>query len=154
MDTQQRFEQYFTKTDSCWEWTGSLDLGGYGKFWMNRRNIASHRAAFLLYRGEIPDGKFVLHTCDNPKCVNPDHLVLGTHRDNVRHMQERGRTQVGEANRSSKLTDEQVRCIIRKVLNGAAVRTTAKEIGCSRNAVKAIANKITWKHIWREFETA
>lgn len=68
-------------------------------------------------------------------------------------MQERGRILVGEANRSSKLTDEQVRCIIRKVvLNGAAVRTTAKEIGCSRNAVKAIANKITWKHIWREFE--
>lgn len=152
METLERFNQYFNKTDGCWNWTGSVSVGGYGKFWLENNTIPAHRASFILHKGQNPDGKMVLHTCDNPRCVNPDHLVLGTHHDNARHMKERGRFLVGEQNSRSKITVEEARNIIRMLLDGGKIRTIAKSLGHSRNLVKAIAEKITWKHIWKEFD--
>lgn len=152
--TLQRFNQYYDKTEGCWEWNGSRDASNYGKFWMDGKTIPAHRASFILHHQANPDGKMVLHTCDNPRCVNPDHLVLGTHRDNVRHMMERNRFLVGEQNGSSKITADEARSIISALLAGGKVRTIARQIGRSRNLVKSIANRVTWKHIWKEFDTS
>jgi len=153
--TKHRFDQYYDKTaNGCWEWNGALTLNGYGKFWLNDKTISSHRASYLIHKGEIPDDKLVLHTCDNAKCVNPDHLVLGTHRDNVRHMQERNRFLTGEKNSSCTITTDTARQIIQRLIAGGRVRTIARELGCTRATVTGIAGKVTWKHIWKEFDTA
>jgi hypothetical protein len=80
----------------CWLWLQPDIRGGrisYGHFRIDRRPMGAHRASWLLYRGEIPAGAHVLHRCDTPSCVNPDHLFLGTHDDNMRDMAQKGRSQ-------------------------------------------------------------
>lgn len=77
--------------DDCWEWQRSLNNGGYGRSHFNGKQIKAHRLSFLLTHHEIPEGMLVLHKCDNPKCVNPDHLFLGTHYDNMQDMKAKGR---------------------------------------------------------------
>jgi len=71
------------KTDDCWEWTGALGGSGYGHILMDKKTIDAHRVSYVLANGEIPNGLEVLHCCNNKKCVNPNHLKLGTQRDNM-----------------------------------------------------------------------
>jgi hypothetical protein len=86
-------ERFMAKVEvvesGCAEWRAALHRDGYGKFTFGRKTIAAHKAAWLIFRGEVPAGKWVLHTCDNRKCVNLDHLYLGTPSDNVRDKIER-----------------------------------------------------------------
>lgn len=80
------------KTGSdCWEWRGSLFPNGYGIFYVNDKSVRAHRYSYELHKGTIPKGKMILHSCDNRKCVNPDHLRAGTARDNIMDALERGR---------------------------------------------------------------
>lgn len=81
---------------SCWEWLGAKDKDGYGKVWLLGSNKRSHRAAYEIMCGPIPAGAVVRHTCDNPSCCNPDHLVTGSHADNVADREARGRTARGD----------------------------------------------------------
>lgn len=85
------FESRILKTDYCWLWVGALFKSGYGKFSRGDRKIRAHRASYELYVGKIPRGMQVLHRCDNPPCVNPDHLFIGTHMDNMLDMESKGR---------------------------------------------------------------
>lgn len=88
-----RFEERFVKTDQCWEWTSRKNAFGYGDFSENAsKKWPAHRLSYTLYKGVIPDGMLVLHDCDNPSCVNPDHLRLGTQKDNMVDMFSRGRS--------------------------------------------------------------
>lgn len=75
----------------CWEWVGAKRYFGHGNFWLNRKNIGSHQASWLINRGPIPKGACVLHACDNPPCVNPEHLFLGSLSDNSRDCIRKGR---------------------------------------------------------------
>lgn len=87
----ERFFSFINKTETCWIWTGALNEAGYGM--ISDRSVKSgstakraHRVSYEIHKGEIPPGLHILHTCDNPKCVNPGHLILGTNLDNVKDM--------------------------------------------------------------------
>lgn len=93
-------ERYQVK-DSCWEWTAAKDTCGYGRVWYQGKNCTAHTVAYSVFVGEIPQGKHVLHSCDNQSCINPEHLSLGDHQENMRHKSIRGRVS-GERNPMSK----------------------------------------------------
>lgn len=92
-NTLHRFWIKVRKTRTCWLWRRAKSAHGYGQFhyFMGHKQIAAHRVSWLLAYGEIPEGMCVLHDCDNPVCVNPNHLFLGTQKDNIHDMQYKGR---------------------------------------------------------------
>lgn len=135
----------------CWNWTGGTHKKGYGTLQgeAGGKNIATHRYSYEIHKGPIPDGLYVRHTCDNPRCVNPDHLILGTPTDNVRDMWERGRARpkgiIGEANHNTKLAEAQVRVI--RADKSKNNHQWARELGVTPNAIRAIRTRKSWKHI-------
>ena len=119
----------------CWLWHGARDpKNGYGNFGIegghNGRTEKAHRAAWLLLVGPIPDGLFVLHKCDNPPCVNPAHLFLGTHQDNMDDKIEKGRTE--------KQPENVVRAIRRLRAKGWHYKQLQELLGLSENCVRDI----------------
>ena len=88
---KERFFKKVNKTDTCWLWTGALNSKGYGSLRVNGKSVSAHRLSFLWFKGDIPDGMLICHTCDTPSCVNPDHLWLGTPKDNHKDMWDKGR---------------------------------------------------------------
>jgi hypothetical protein len=96
MLNDKQLESFWIRVDKkssseCWEWTGALTNKGYGKLSFSYKSRAAHRLSYELFYGEIADGLFVCHKCDNPKCINPHHLFLGTHKDNMVDMCSKGR---------------------------------------------------------------
>ncbi len=86
-----RFWPKVIKTNGCWEWIGARCLTGHGKFWYNKRLGEAHRFSYEIHVGSIPKGMVICHKCDNPPCVNPEHLFLGTMKDNSQDMMAKGR---------------------------------------------------------------
>ena len=86
-----RFLNFINKTENCWLWKGSVFASGYGRFSLRQRSMKAHRVAYILFKGEVIEGKIVCHKCDNPLCVNPDHLWLGTFVENTHDMIIKGR---------------------------------------------------------------
>lgn len=89
--------------DGCWLWLAAVDKDGYGTFRLNGRKQRANRASYILFVGPIPDQKIVCHFCDNPQCVNPDHLWIGSHADNIRDRDDKNRTSKGERHYNAKL---------------------------------------------------
>jgi len=132
----------------CWIWMGDLDggwHGGYGRYRMAPlRERRTHRLAWVLFNGPIPPGRWVLHRCDVPSCVNPAHLFLGDLRTNVDDMVAKGRQRApqGEEHHKAKLTLPDVRNILASTESGAAL---ARRLGVTPENVYAIRNRKTWR---------
>jgi hypothetical protein len=139
--------------DECWIWVGSSKnkKSGYGSFWDNetKRSLLAHRVSYLLFVGLIPQGKLVMHSCDNQKCVNPKHLSLGTHKLNGEDKAIKGRAArnafFGENNPKSKLTAERVKFIREHPEIGH--KQIADMWGLSPNCIRGVRIGRTWKEV-------
>lgn len=128
----------------CWEWQRTTNGQGYGEIRVNGRMVYAHRLAYALGAGPIPDGMHILHSCDNPRCINPAHLSPGTRSKNMKECSERGRARIpkpiklGEENGASKLTEVDVRSIRRLLGQGLTQQSIADRFGVSRRTVSDI----------------
>jgi len=147
---EERFWSFINRDDGCWRWQGKKADNGYGRFWVDGGMVAAHRFSYELHHGKIPDGLFVLHRCDNPECTNPDHLFVGTLKDNMQDMVRKGRQRVqhGEKNTMSKLTESDVRSIRAKYKTGNYFqRELASEYGIALSTANQIINRNGWRHL-------
>ena len=135
--------------DECWEWT-AVKSRGYGQIWRDGRMILATHAIWEINHEPVPNGFNICHKCDNPSCVNPNHLFLGTQKDNIRDMVRKGRNpnRRGEKNPVSKLTESQVVKI--KRLHAGGIKNypkLASMFGVSKYAVANLFNGRCWQHI-------
>lgn len=137
----QMLEKYTVKTDCCWIWTGTKDKDGYGLFGHGRRQLRAHVAALAVDGRPVPKGFYGCHTCDNPSCVNPAHLYVGTPTQNAQDAVRRGRLRPG---RKAKLTPDKVRAI--RAATGTH-DTIAASFGISRTNVSLIRQGKTWRAV-------
>lgn len=136
----------------CWQWTGALDKDGYGRLWVDGRDIGAHRFAYENLVASIPVGLMVCHTCDNPRCCNPGHLFLGTALDNNHDRNQKGRANVavGERARSARLTADDVLEIRRLYRPGDPnfnQPALALRYGLCQQTISDIVNRRRWKHL-------
>lgn len=148
-----RFWSKVRKTDTCWLWTAGLNNRGYGRFqYFKRRerpglgrDLYAHRVAWMLTRGSIADGLMVLHKCDTPACVNPDHLFLGTQTDNMRDCSQKGRSCTdGRPPHLRKLTADDVRAIR---IDTRSLAQIGLAYGISRGFVGGIKKRRVWRSV-------
>jgi HNH endonuclease len=151
MTVKERFLSHIDKSSSCWRWKRQLDKDGYGRFWMERKGVPAHRASWMIFKKkEIPKGLFICHKCDNPSCVRPSHLFLGTNSDNIQDAIKKNRMKGprGEKQHCAIFTTEEVleirRMSAEDKINGNRI---ANHYGVDRHRIYDILKRITWKHI-------
>jgi len=150
--------------NDCHVFTGSKDDGGYGRINKDGKLIRLHRAIWIKHFGEIPLGKVIMHKCDNPSCINIEHLQIGTQLDNVRDMWAKNRgvklfgnshtkgksINAGDSHAKSIFTDEQVKYMKKMFLkdnSSKSILKFASEFNCSKAAIRHIRNGTRWAHI-------
>ncbi len=140
-DKASIFWSHVKKGPGCWEWNGGRVGGrGYGYMGFGKKSERGTRVSWELHHGCIPDGIYVLHRCDNPKCVRPSHLFLGTQFDNMRDCVKKGRVR-------SKLSEADVVSIRRRVTKGETRSAIAREYGVSPSNICVLMQGKTWRHI-------
>lgn len=140
-----RFWSRIDKSGECWLWRGSVNNWGYGSIHVCDTRIYVHRLSWMLANGDIPDGMYVCHSCDNPACVRPDHLWLGTPQQNQRDMRDKGRARGPAVGR---LTDSQVISIREEYATGNISTTKlAQKYGIGQSTVMHILKRRTWAHL-------
>jgi hypothetical protein len=147
----ERFLEKVRKTDACWEWTACKDRHGYGLIGVGgHRVVYAHRVAYELFVGAIPRGKQVLHQCDNPLCVRPTHLFIGTNADNRADSVAKGRQARGEQNGRAKLTRLQIQEIRRQYQPNShefGGRALGRRHGVSQPTIWNILHGRLWKEV-------
>lgn len=152
-----RFWSKVDKTKGCWEWIGSRVRTGYGQFGVGGRRVnggdmyLAHRISWIIHYGNIPAGLCVLHHCDNPACVNPQHLFLGTDKDNAVDRDKKGRRNIpkGESNHNSKLTNNDVQDIRWLYASGDY---TITELGNKYHVAHSTISRAITRQCWKEVE--
>jgi hypothetical protein len=132
----------------CWLWIGAAKPTGYGNFYMDRAYVSAHRASYFLHKGEIPAGMLVMHKCDTPSCVNPDHLMIGTQQENIGDMFGKGRGRPnpskGEGNPRALLTENDVRAIR---ASSDSTMALASQYGVAYHTVWHARKGLSWKEV-------
>ena len=129
----------------CVLWMGALTGAGYGAVNVgNKQQVSTHRAAYEVAFGKIPRGLLVLHKCDIPSCINPDHLFVGTYKDNMQDRSSKNRAPLGMNNGNHKLTTEQVLSIRQRPMS---IRKLAVHYRVSKSTIEMIQSGTTWRHV-------
>lgn len=126
--------------NDCWNWTGAKHPTGYGKLWMRLPDLVckpAHHASLIIHGTTVPKGSIVMHKCDNPSCVNPTHLVIGTQQDNIADKLAKGRQPTGDKHHNTTLSDADVAYIRYSSKSG---KDLAIELGVSRPTISNIRN--------------
>jgi hypothetical protein len=153
---ESRFWERVQKTKSCWLWTGLKNELGYGLIRIRYTPHRAHRVAWEITYGKIPDGFYVCHACDNPSCVRPDHLMLGTSHSNMTDMRHKGRGTIppvryGEQNNKTKLNADIVRDIRRKYATGNyTYKQLGSEYSISYATIRQVVIGRTWQYVQDE----
>lgn len=149
-ESQEEWQQHIQTNVSidgitgCWNWKKALGSGGYGITWANGKTEYAHRMSYFAYNGDYDPSYLVMHTCDNPKCVNPFHLVLGTDAQNSKNMVDKGRSAKGSQVGTAKLTEEQIPTIRKSLLSS---RDLAREYGVCKTVILDIKKNKIWIHV-------
>lgn len=160
-NTSEKFwsKVHFGESNDCWEWIAYKDKDGYGNFrikdYRGRHTmIGSHRYMYKMVVDDFNDDLLCLHSCDNPPCVNPNHLWIGTNDDNIQDMIKKGRNvtyhlppMVGSKHPKAKLDEEIVRRIKEKILSGVKQRAIAKEYDVYETVISKIKKGVLWRHV-------
>lgn len=153
-DPADRFLSSFdVQPNGCWVWTGMMAGADarYGRIEVDKQKIAAHRYSYALHNGDLPLGAYICHHCDNPPCVNPDHLYAGDAFTNAADMVRRGRTNgaavSGERNKSARLTGATVKEMREKYERGSTQESLANEYGVSKSHAHRIVRRKLWRHV-------
>jgi len=141
---EERFWAKVSKTETCWLWIGAKKGRGYGHIWFKGHMVAAHKIAWIIAYRQVPEGMCVLHSCDTPHCVNPDHLFLGANHDNTLDMLAKHRQSCGEARYNAKLTETDVLEIRKSPLCNARL---AERYSVSFQQISKIRKRLEWVHI-------
>jgi DNA-binding XRE family transcriptional regulator len=143
----ERIEKHIVSKDCCWI-TDLFCRNGYPMIVINKKRKSVHRVMFELHNGEIPDKILVCHTCDNPACINPDHLFLGTNQDNVNDKLAKNRQAKGSKLPQAKLNEEKVLEIKRDLAKkNLTQKEIAKKYGISERTISSIKTGTLWSHV-------
>jgi len=145
-ETKQQYfdKRYVVTATACWEWTGPLRPNGYGMAFFAGVHTRAHRFSWELHTGKPAGRLFVCHRCDNPKCVNPEHLFLGTIQDNIADMVQKRRHNMGVRNGGAILNDDAIK-IIRE--SNLPLQTIANAFRVSLATIGSIRAERTWRHV-------
>ena len=148
---RQRFFQSVRKTEDCWLWEGAHTNFGYGVIGWHAKSASAHRVGWELHFGPIPKGLMVLHRCDRPACVRPEHLFLGTSKDNALDKMAKGRHRYhvfqGEDHGRAKVTNEEVRAIRRLYAEGISGPELSRRYGLGKTSTYRIIRRQSWRHL-------
>lgn len=136
MTREDLFSKVKVDSNGCWIWQGRLNHYGYG---MTKNEVGAHRRAWILFKGEINDGLFVCHKCDVRACCNPEHLFLGTQKDNLQDARRKGRMPKGDSHRNSRLTEAQISAILTEP-RGTSQKTLALKYGVHQASISRVIN--------------
>lgn len=151
---EERFMSFVDKTESCWIWKGAVNSYGYGSFGVDGKVMNSHRVSYQLFKGTIDNGLFVRHLCRTKGCVNPEHLTLGTHLQNMEDKKRDGTVAKGEKIGNSKLTENFVKNLLEEYKSWVGLKfhfaeKKASDARVSPQTIVDILNNKSWKHIIR-----
>jgi hypothetical protein len=146
-ELEARFWSKVRKSDGCWTWTAGKNKWGYGYFWFNGVQSRAHRVAWFFSRGRTEPHGLVCHTCDNPACVRPSHLFVGTQKENREDCRRKGRVPHGEEHGRAVLRAADVLRIRSLNRQGCSQSMIARAFGVSVGLVHRIVHRLVWKHL-------
>ncbi len=142
------FDEQIDKSQDCWIWTSSVNKDGYGKYTVGGKTFRAHKFAWERASGPVPDGKVLMHFCDQPRCCKPAHMSVATHAENMTDKVNKGRQAKGECVGSAKLSDEIVlRIRAEYVFRKVTYKDLSIRYGVSKDCIQKAVRSINWKHL-------